>query len=136
MGIAPWRWRRACGPGARRRRCLRRRSVRVENEDRLGGAGQGNGTTLAALLTADAGAGPEGDVAAVEAGELRDTKPSLHGDEEQCPVSPALPLRPVGTLDEGVDLSCAEERHDGHVEPCGRDGKNPLDEGGVLGVTQ
>jgi hypothetical protein len=92
---------------------------------------------LAALaLTADAGAGAEGDVPAVEAGELRDPKPGLHGDEEQRPISSAFPTCPVGSVDQGVDLICSEEGDDGLVEPLGRDGEDPLDESGVFGVTQ
>jgi hypothetical protein len=48
--------------------------------------------------TADGGAGAEGEIAAVEAGELVDAQPGLDGGEQQRAVSSAFPSCSVGAL--------------------------------------
>ena len=101
------------------------------------GAVRGTARCLASFaFAADVGAGAEGDVAAVEAGELGDAQPGLHGEQQQGPVASAFPSVRVGRGDEGVDLGGGEERHDRLVEPFRRDGQDPLDQQGVLGVAQ
>jgi hypothetical protein len=106
-------------------------------EDGFGGCRQRDGAVLAALaFAADVRAGAEADVAAVEAGQLGHAQSGLDGDQQQGPVTSALPARQVGGVDEGVDLGGGEERHDPLVETFRRDGKDSLDEPGVFGVPQ
>ena len=61
-------------------------------QHRLGGAGEGHGSLFAAFaLTADVGSGAQAEVAAVEPDDLGDSQPGLGAEEDQRPVSSALP---------------------------------------------
>ena len=106
-------------------------------QQRLDGAGEGHGALFASLaFAADVGAGAEGDVAAVQAGEFGDPQAGLDGQQHQGPVSSAFPPGLVRGGDQGVDLGGGQERHDPLVEPLRRDGQDALDEQGVLGMAQ
>ena len=73
---------------------------------------------------------------AVESGQFGDPQAGLDGQQQQRAVAAAFPAAAVGRVEEGVDLGCGEKRDQLLVEPFGRDGQHPLDELGVLGVTQ
>ncbi len=99
--------------------------------------GEWDSSLFAALaFAADAGAGAEGDVTAVQADELGDTQTGLDGKQQQHLISPTLPSGPVRGGDEGVNFGRSQECHDPFVEPFRRNRQHPLDEHGVLGVAQ
>ena len=58
---------------------------------------------------ADAGAGAEGDVAAVEPGQLGDAQPGLRCYQQERPVAAAFPPGQVARGEQGVDLGLGEE---------------------------
>jgi len=99
--------------------------------------GERDRSLFAALaFAADAGAGAEGDVTAVQADELGDTQTGLDGKQQQHLISPTLPSGPVRGGDEGVNFGRSQECHDPFVEPFRRNRQHSLDEHGVLGVAQ
>jgi hypothetical protein len=101
------------------------------------GGGERDCSLLASLaLAADVRAGPEGDVAAVESGELGDPQAGLDGQQHQDSISSSFPTGLVRGCDEGVDFGCGQERHDPFVEPLRWDGQDTLDEESVFGVAQ
>jgi hypothetical protein len=51
------------------------------------------------------GTGAEGDIAAVEPGELGNPQPGLGAEEDQRPVPPSLPGGQVGRGEERVAIS-------------------------------
>jgi hypothetical protein len=92
---------------------------------------------LAALAqAADAGAGAEGDVAAVEPGQLGDAEPGLRCYQQERPVAAAFPPGQVAGGEQGVDLGLGEERDELLAGLLGGDGQDLLDERGVFGVAQ
>ena len=61
-------------------------------QHREGGCGERDRSLSAAFaLAADVGTGAEGDVAAVEPGQLGDPQPGLHGQQQQRAVAASLP---------------------------------------------
>lgn len=103
----------------------------------LGSGGQRNGPVLAAFADAsDIRAGTESDICADQGGQLGETKTSLECHQQQRAIAATFPSGPIGCGDQGVDLCSGEERYELLVEPLGGDGKNSLDQLGVLGVSQ
>jgi hypothetical protein len=90
----------------------------------------------ALAVAAKVGAGAELHVFAGERGELADAQAGLDGDEEQRMVPPSHPGVAVGRREQRVDLVSGEERHELSVGALRRDGEHPLDQRGVLGMTQ
>ena len=99
--------------------------------------GERNRSLFASLAFAeDAGAGAQGDVTAVQPGELGDPQTGLNSKQQQHLISPTLPSGPVRGGDEGVDLGRSQECQDPSVEPFRRNRQHPLDEHGVLRMAQ
>ena len=106
-------------------------------QDRFGFSGQGDGSVFAALaLAPDAGAGSQGEIAAVESGELGDPQPGLDREQQQRPVASPFPACKVRGGDQRVGLLGGKKRHDRLVVPLGGDRQHLLDQRGVLGVAQ
>jgi hypothetical protein len=98
---------------------------------------EGDGALLASFAFAtDIRSGAEGDVAAVQAGELRNPQTGLEGQQQHDSVSTTFPPRSVRCCHEGVDLGGVQERHGPLVEPLRWDRQDALDEQRVFGVTQ
>ena len=99
--------------------------------------GERGAAFLAALAGApDVGAGAEVDVGAGERGELGDPQPGLDGEREQGMVAPAYPAGAVGCGEHCFCFRGRQIAHRGFFEPGGRDGQDPLDVVGVLGMAQ
>src|SRR5207245_9215702 len=99
----------AAGTGKDRRVGIRRTLTQPCGEDPRDIAAQGRAAELAPLaVAADVGAGAERDVVAAERGQLGDTQPRLHGNEEECAVAPSDPGGGVWRVEEGRDLLLAE----------------------------
>jgi hypothetical protein len=95
----------------------------------------------AAFLAAFAGApdvraGAQVHVGAGERGELGDPQPGLDGHREQGVIAAAGPAGAVRGGQQRLGFPGSQVGHDGLVEAGGRDGQDPLDQGGVLGVAQ
>jgi len=117
------------GTGEDRRVGSRRTLTEPCFEDPRDIAAQGRAAELAPLaVAADVGAGAERDVLAAERGQLGDTQPRLHGNEEECPVAPSDPGGGVWRVEEGRDLLLAEEFHDPALPALARDREDPLAE--------
>ena len=78
--------------------------------------------------------GGEPNVAAAQAGELRDAQPGLDGSHEQGVVAPAGPGSPVGSVEQRLDLCVVEERDDRTIGPFGWDREHASDVSSVLGM--
>ena len=104
----------------------------------LGGCGERDRSVLAAFaVAADVGAGAEGDVAAVEPGELGDAQPGLDGERAAAPGRVDLPIVCGSGAARRASISVGgEERHGRLVEPFRWDGQHSLDQRGVFGVAQ
>jgi hypothetical protein len=69
-------------------------------QQRFDGFGQGDRAVFASFaFAADVGAGAEGDVGAVQAGEFGDPEPGLDGEQDQCAVSSTFPAALIGRGD-------------------------------------
>jgi hypothetical protein len=106
-------------------------------QERLGGAGEGDGSVLSSFAFAvDARAGPEPDVLAVQAGEFGDAQAGLDGQQHQVTVSPPFPASLIGRGEQRVDLGGGQERHDPLVAAFGGNREHALDEQCMLGMAQ
>ncbi len=108
-----------------------------EPQQHLDALVEGDSALLASFaFAADVGSGAQGDVAAVQAGELRNPQPGLEGQQQHDPVSTSFPSGLVRCCHEGVDLGRGQERHGPLVEPLRWDREHALDEQRMLGVAQ
>ena len=80
--------------------------------------------------------GAENDVAVGQAGQLGDPQPGLDGEHEHGVITPAGPGAPVRCGQQGVDLWRGEPGEQCALVALGRDGQDPLDDGGAFGVVQ
>ena len=79
--------------------------------------GHGNGAFFANLAqTAKMGAGPDGDVCAVQASQFRHTQPRLDAEHQQGMISPAFPARPIRGSEQSIRLDCGEVSDGASVE--------------------
>jgi len=81
-------------------------------------------------------AGAEGDVSAVEPGDLRDTQSGLDSEREDGLVASAFPTGRVWSVEECLGFVVGEERDDGFVEPFLGDSEHTGDGRGVFGMAQ
>jgi hypothetical protein len=111
--------------------------VQPGSQQVLDGAVEGDGALFASLaLAADGGAGAEGDVVAVQAGEFGDAKAGLDGQGQHGLVPSSFPAFRIRRGQECVDLRAGQERDGPLVEPLGRDVQDALDEQGVFGMLE
>jgi hypothetical protein len=80
--------------------------------------------------------GAEGDVAASQRGDLGDPQAGLDGEGEKRVVAAAGPGGLVGGGEQRLCLGGSKEGDQVPLEAFGRDGQDPADQGGVLGVAQ
>lgn len=99
-------------------------------------AERGRALLAALAMTTDVGAGPEVDVANSEPGQLRDPKPRLRRDQQECPVAPPGAGRSVGRGQQSIDLGLLKEADERIRCSLRRDCERPRDRLGVLGMAQ
>jgi hypothetical protein len=76
------------------------------------------------------------DIGTSKADQLRCSQARLGGEAEERVVSPPGPGRPIGSGKQRSDFRLSQEGHEPSVEALGRDGKNALDEGGMIRMTK
>ena len=74
----------------------------------------------------------EMDIGAAKADQFGRPQAGLGGKTEQCVVAPPGPGRPIGRGEQGVDFRLGQEGHEPSVEALWRNGKNTLDQSGML----
>jgi hypothetical protein len=104
----------------------------------LGGVRGERGYPLFPALSraGDVGPGAEEDVSPGEGGELGDPQAGLDGEREQRAVAPSGPGGGVRGGEQRGGFGLGEVGDELAVEPLGRDGRDPLDDGRVVEVTQ
>jgi len=106
-------------------------------QDRYGDRGERGDPLFASLAVAgDVRPAAEVNVAAGQPGQLGDPQAGLRGEGEHGVVAPPGPGGLVRRGEQGVNLWLGEPGDDGPVELLGRDGQDPGDRPGVLGVAE
>ncbi len=101
------------------------------------GGGEGRDAVFASFaVTADVSAGAEVNVTAGEPNKFGDAKSGLHADDEQGVVASAGPGAGVRRGEKRIGFGFGEERDESPVEPFRWDRENPLDGGGMLGMSE
>jgi hypothetical protein len=102
-----------------------------------GGRGERGYPLFAAFAGAgDVGSGAQECVGPGEGGELGDPQPGLDGERQQRVVAPPGPGGGVGGGEQRGGFGFGEVGDELAVGPLGRDGRDALDDGGVVEVAQ
>ena len=80
--------------------------------------------------------GAQDDILAAKAEQLRHAQPGLHGEQQECPISPASPRCRIRCRKECVDFRLRQKAHRSSYVALGRNCQNPLDLRAVFGFLE